>query len=301
MTPALRLLRAEWRKATGNLWIAGCMAGIWPVFALLGMGALLLLGAFSQEIREALAANLFWNNLALGVWDLNSNPLAQIAVLVFAAIVFGGEYRWRTWKNILPRRARVPVLLSKYITLGLLTLTTLLVASVVLTVLGAAMGLALGFAGSYLRMDGALVGQFVARLGARAALAFIGALFVGGAVAIVAILSRSMLIGAVGGFALLAGDGLLPATFTSAAVLTESKLWVELLKLRFMYNLFNVDQILQGHGPTPPAAVLGSVPGLGEYKGGANSLPLSLLIIAAWLVMLVGVSLWFFRRQDMTS
>ncbi|MBN1287220.1 MAG: hypothetical protein JXB47_17610 [Anaerolineae bacterium] len=293
MTAMLRLLRAEWRKATGNLWMMGCLLGVWPLLGLLTVGALLLAGLAFKEASQQLALELRWNLVALDSWNITANLIAQLGAVAFAAILFGGEYRWRTWKNLAPRRRRLPLLLIKYVVLGVLMICALLVLSVVLVVGLGLVSAALGFGASYFQVGERTLGEFAANALVMSTSVFVGALFIGALVGLATLLTRSMLIGALGGIVVLAIDGFTPTAVSTIVLLTDTKIWLEALRLRFMYNLHNAGQLILGHAPASP--------GLIEFSTGTNSLLGSLVIVAVWLAVMIGLTLWVFQRQDLTD
>ena len=61
-----------------------------------------------------------------GVGDL-ANPAVLLLMLIGAAALYSGDYRWETWRLISARNSRSNLLLGKVATLGLLTLLALIV------------------------------------------------------------------------------------------------------------------------------------------------------------------------------
>jgi ABC-type transport system involved in multi-copper enzyme maturation permease subunit len=272
----------------------GCLLGIWPLIGLSVVGFVLATALVFEEVRQQMAFVLRWDVVVLGGWDVTSNLVAQLAAVAFAAVLFGGEYRWRTWKNIVPHRRRVPLLLTKYLVLGLLIVLALVVVSVILAVgMGLVSGL-LGFGDRYFTLsESKTTGMFVAECMRAILSVFVGTVFIGSMVGLVTLLTRSMLVGALGGVVVLALDGFSPTAFSTIVLLTDTTAWLELLRLRFMYNLHNAGQLLLGRKPASP--------GLVEFPTASNSLPVSLLIVVVWLVVMVGLTLWVFQRQDLAD
>ncbi len=54
----------------------------------------------------------------LGAWNIPNEMFGRIILIAFTAVIFAGEYQWGTWKNLLPRRRRVPLIVNKFVTLG---------------------------------------------------------------------------------------------------------------------------------------------------------------------------------------
>ncbi len=303
MLRALDLFSAEWRKVWGNRRVAGCALVIWPVVALGGAAGYLALNLLIEELRTQ--QYLSWDDVALGVWDVTTNLFGRVAVMGVAATIFAGEYQWRTWKNIVPRRPRLQLMAAKFLVLGVVILLTFTVMALVMTVgFGAVNWLVGAPYGPAPTLN--VIGDFLARYGIRASLAFVDTLIVGALVALLAMRARSVLTGVLGGLMVLFIDELLPLGLSALAILFKSDAWAELLRLRFTYNLSNINTILQGGAPTSPLPFVTSgstTPGVGlmSLSVGANSLALSLVIVAIWLAGLVGLTLWLFQRQDLTD
>jgi ABC-2 type transport system permease protein len=56
-----------------------------------------------------------------------SNPLALLFLLIGAATLYTGDYRWETWRLISARNGRVPLLLGKVLTFAALALVAMIV------------------------------------------------------------------------------------------------------------------------------------------------------------------------------
>ena len=123
------------------------------------------------EVREALTRGTLDMGEALVTAAGNlANPLVLLFVLIGAATLYAGDYRWETWRLISARNSRVNLLLAKLVTVALLALAAMgfmLVASVIENLIKAAVfertltfsltgemaGQFLGFAGlSWLRI-----------------------------------------------------------------------------------------------------------------------------------------------------
>lgn len=112
----LAALRAELFKLSRNHWSLFWAFGLMPAFTL---AAGLLEQAYSHVYAGDLipyAAPLEESLLGLGTM---STSIAQLGVIVGAAVLFAGEYRWETWRAILARNERIPVMLAKMIAFAL--------------------------------------------------------------------------------------------------------------------------------------------------------------------------------------
>ena len=87
------------------------------------------------SVREALTRGTLDMGEALVTAAGNlANPLVLLFVLIGAATLYAGDYRWETWRLISARNSRVNLLLAKLVTVALLALAAMgfmLVASVV--------------------------------------------------------------------------------------------------------------------------------------------------------------------------
>jgi ABC-2 type transport system permease protein len=107
-----RLFRAEWRKITGNRWATGCMIWIVPALAVLGIALGLLTAVLSSDFQTSLNDGpATWTQMAVIAWLIPINPLGRLLLIGFTAVLFAGEYQWNTWKVIVPRSQRVPLIL----------------------------------------------------------------------------------------------------------------------------------------------------------------------------------------------
>ena len=94
------------------------------------------------EVREALTRGTLDMGAALVTAAGNlANPLVLLFVLIGAATLYAGDYRWETWRLISARNSRVNLLLAKLAVVALLALAAMgfmLVASVIENLIKAA-------------------------------------------------------------------------------------------------------------------------------------------------------------------
>lgn len=94
------------------------------------------------EVREALTRGTLDMGEALVSAAGNlANPLVLLFVLIGAATLYAGDYRWETWRLITARNSRVNLLLAKLAVVALLALAAMgfmLVASVIENLIKAA-------------------------------------------------------------------------------------------------------------------------------------------------------------------
>jgi len=114
----LQALRSEILKLTGNRWSLFWAFGFIPLFTLV-MGVLFETFVRSSASTGPLANFSLPMNAALDGLGAFNNAFLQIFPISGAAILFAGEYRWETWRAILPRNERSAILLAKLITFAL--------------------------------------------------------------------------------------------------------------------------------------------------------------------------------------
>jgi ABC-2 type transport system permease protein len=233
-----------------------------------------------EELKAALAGGTLDMADALVTAAGNlANPLVLLFVLIGAATLYAGDYRWETWRLITARNSRINLLLAKLAVVAVLALTAMgfmLVASLIENLIKAAVfERSLTFA-----LTGEMAGQFL-------------------------------------GFAALSGLRILQFAMMGmlAAVVTRSLLAALFVPLVFGIAQFFTPQMLGPMGVMPDAWLSVLVnPGAATdaiqaaIAGGvrAAALPDGLLLkawvsLTLWtLVPLAGALAWF-RRQDLSK
>ncbi len=293
MPDLISLFRAEWRKVVGNRLASMFLVLIFPA-GMAGSIVLLLIGALlSADFRHsALIQHLYWTDAALSVWALVNSEVGRIIELAFAAIVFAGEYQWGTWKNLIPRSQRVALILIKFVTLVVFMMLAFIATSIIAVIgeglLAAVSGVSYGMrdaSQSLLEFAGIYV------LDATVALASI--LIACSYTALAAMITRSILGSVLFGLLVTFAEtvSLLALTLLNALFHLP-----DIIKLYFLtpeYNLGNIkDWAERGIGPTLRVADLAFDP---------QPVGFSIGIILIWVITLVGVTVYLFRRQDITT
>jgi ABC-2 type transport system permease protein len=130
-----RLFRAEWLKIIGHRWVTGCMIWVWPALAVLGTAFGLLAAVLSSDFQTSLNDGpATWTEIAVIAWLIPINPLGRLLLIGFTAVLFAGEYQWNTWKVIVPRSQRVPLILVKFFAVALFVVLAFTLMSIVLTI-----------------------------------------------------------------------------------------------------------------------------------------------------------------------
>jgi hypothetical protein len=293
----ISLFRAEWLKISGNRIPTAAFVWIFPMGALM----LLVFAAIAVLASENFRNNVIaqppdWTQQLMFPWIIINTEIGRLILVCFAGEAFGGEYQRMMWKNLLPRRQRIALILNKFFTIAVFVLTAFLLMCVIVLV---GVGVVAAMAGatyppslSELGSDG--LADFVRRFSIQAAVAFTAALIAAAYAALGGIFTRSIL-GAIvlGGLFTFAEQGILLVLFLISS-LTNNPDLLQVYTLTPGYNLANISTWSQyGSGFVPPAMQrLNFVP---------FSIELSTVIVLAWLFGLIGLTVWLFQRQDVMN
>lgn len=129
----LAALRSELFKLSRNHGSLFWAFGLMPAFTLAGG----LLEQFYSHVYAGdlipYAAPLEESLLGLGTM---STSIAQLCAIVGAAILFAGEYRWETWRAILTRTERIPIMFAKMIAFAIAAGVSILLCGVARLIVG---------------------------------------------------------------------------------------------------------------------------------------------------------------------
>ena len=219
-------------------------------------------------------AALVGDNILRGIQGASAPP-DQLFVLLAAAALFAGDYRWECWRLFTPRNSRTNLLLGKlgvYAAASLGGLALLGLSGLLQSVLGAAID------GSNLSFP-ALNGPFPGQLGLALLTGWLDLMLLGELALLVAVLTRSNV----------------------AAVLVPFALFcVQAFAISLMPGPVRVDPPFKYLAALPSLSVdmlRGTPAPFGEQ--GANPLVAG-AIVAVWLGGMLALALWLFRRQDLT-
>lgn len=291
------LFRAEWHKVAGNRWVVIGLIWIFPI-AVLGMLAITaLILTLDTSFRVQFAAEDFrWTDMAIGVWNVPNNPFLRIVLLGFVATVFAGEYQWGTWKNTLPRNRRTALILTKLITVGAYVLLVFVLTSIVLTlgwgVLMLIAGVPYGPA-----LSGDVLRDFVRDYGAQASASFTTTIISAGYAALAAMITRSILGSLLVSFILTVAEMTSGAAFALLAWVFGAPRLFEGYRFVPAYNVLNVLEWIN-NGKSSTMTLYEGEP---EQVVLSASLEFSLLMLAVWVIGLVTLTVYLFRRQDITT
>lgn len=259
---------------------------VWPigltVIWLLAIGVDLANGGAGGERGEPSAAG--WIADSVGFWNVPPHPFGRYLIGAFVAVMFAGEYGWNTWKLIVPHRARTTLIAAKYVVALALLACGFLLGALAFNLFGWLEDIATGDP----IPKGIAIGALLEAHGLAALAAVAPILLTTAYVSLAAILTRSPVAALVIGLVVTT----LESVFRSFAPMFEPyspALVGALYRALPGYHLANLgDRITSGRILEIP------------FPSGAFSAswPVSLGIVAGWILLLAGLTFWSFRRQD---
>lgn len=289
----VKLFRAEWHKIVGNRWVTGCMIWIFPALAILVTILALLAVAFSSSFREGISADPgLWTEVAIAPWLIPNNPLGRGLLLGFTAVLFAGEYQWNTWKAIVPRSQRVPLILVKFLAVALFIVFAFVLMSILLTLGLGLMSLAAGASyGPALGSD--VLTEFAKDYGLQMLYAFMSTIIAAGYASLAAMITRSILGSAITGIVVSIGETLLFLPLYLIAQLLGQEGILHVYRFVPSYNLLNLFSWLNGETPGGLELPSGTVI--------VDSQLFAVVVLACWVIGLVTLTALAFQRQDITN
>jgi ABC-type transport system involved in multi-copper enzyme maturation permease subunit len=294
----LSLLRAEWKKATGNLLLTGFLVWIIPIgvltFYILGLLVFLVTDDPASAGITSISAGSLTADM-VGVWSLiitfPGNILGRLLPLAFMAVLFAGEYQWGTLRQIVPRSRRSSLILAKVAISTFVVLISYILASLIVGV-----GQSAGHAILGLDYRTLLAGEVLSRLAEsyfeHMLLGTLSLLILTGFAAVAAMLTRSILGGLLASFGL---SILEPMSLVFLVILGRLLNRADLANLYQFAATYHLDNarswFVAGHPLAPP------LPGFAVEP----ALAVSLIALALWAIVPVAISIILFNRQDITS
>jgi len=288
-----KLFRAEWYKITGNRWATGCMIWIFPGLAVLvtlfALGAVVCSSSFRNGVTEDPA---LWTEVAILPWVIPNNPLGRMLLIGFTAVLFAGEYQWNTWKVIVPRSQRVPLIMVKYFAVALFVVFAFVLMSILLTLGLGLVSLTIG--SSYgPKITGDVLTDFAKDYGQQMLVSFITTIIAAGYVSLAAMLTRSILGSAVTGIVIALGETMLFLPLALLSWLFDKEDIIQVYRFVPSFNLNNL--FIWLNGETPEGIKLAS------GRTIVDSQLFSEGVLLCWVVGLVTLTAYFFYRQDITN
>ena len=256
------------------------MSVIGNVFLKSNAGAITVNGQTPPELAQMLTGEPIRviETVITSVGDM-ANPAVLLFMLIGAATLYSGDYRWETWRLISARNSRANLLLGKVATMGLLVLLAMLVllaGEIAQTVSKAAI---LGRAMDW-TVDANAAGRFAGLFGL-SWLAIMQFTMVG---LLIAVMSRSLLAALFVPIVVGAAQALSPSTLEKMGIAPDG--WIAALVnpgQAFAYLKASVTGGLAAQG-LPDQALL---------KGAVSA--------ALWLLWPLFAALAWFQRQDLSK
>ncbi len=296
----VNLFRAEWRKVFANFRLNSFLVWIFPIGFFAFYAVMILFSLFSEPMQAGVEyfGSGDWTVDSLATWDMMitfpSNLFARMLPLAFMAVVFAGEYGWRTWKNVVPRTERWKLILAK-----MAALVSLVMLSLILTALVSAVGPLTGHRIHGLLYEPAfslpVLWRFLFDTAKLALISLLSLTILAGYAGIAAITTRSILGGLMVGFGFSVLDAVSLGMLGLLGTVLNRPSLINLYQFTPTYNLGNMQSWLM-HGEALQTLTAGLAP-LSTTPG----FWLSAAIIAGWFVILIGGSLLLFQRQELTE
>lgn len=293
----VNLFHAEWSKIAGHRWLTGCLIWVFPVGAVAFTVVLSIILALSDSARASFAADtMTWTETLVGAWSFLNNPLGRLLLIGFTAVMFAGEYQWQTWKNLIPRNRRVALILIKFLALSAFVVVAFALMSVLLA---AGMGLLRAIAGAPYgpEVTASVVRATASDYARSAGLGFLSTLIAAGYAALAGMLTRSILGGVLVAYGLTIAESLSLVALILVAYFLDFRDVVHAYRLTPGYNLLNLDAWFRTGESAPFEVAFSS----NEMLVVHDSAEFSALVIAVWVIGLIGLTVYLFRHQDITS
>lgn len=293
----VNLFRAEWSKIAGHRWLTGCLIWIFPIGAVAFTVVLSVILALSESARTSFSTDLVtWPETLVGTWSFLNNPLGRLLLIGFTAVMFAGEYQWQTWKNLIPRNRRIALILIKFLALSVFVVVAFALMSVLLT-LGMGLLRAIADAPYPPEITADVLSDTAADYARSAGLGFVSTLIAAGYAALAGMLTRSILGGVLVAYGLTIIENLSLVALILVAYFLDFRDVVHVYRFTPGYNLQNLDSWFRV-GEAMPFEVAFNP---NDTLVVRDSAEFSALVIAVWVLSVIGLTIFLFRRQDITS
>ena len=293
------LFRAEWIKIMGNRWMTSLLIWIFPVGMLAYMVIMIVAVSLLPSMRGDEGIEMMglgdvqWTEQAYSTWSFPNSLFGRLVLLAFTSVVFAGEYQWGTWKNLLPHSQRVPLVLVKFFAVTLLAVLSFFLMSVFYTV---GVGIVATIAGASYgpALSGAVLTDFLGTYAQHVTLTMMLTVISAGYAALAAMLMRSVLGGAIAGLVVTFIEGLSVVFLLLVARFLRFDGIVHLYRLTPSYNVANVNSWLtHNRAEIVGNGLLGDV-----LTGYEDPLVFSVVMLLVWVVALMALTAYLFKRQD---
>ncbi|PIE79589.1 MAG: hypothetical protein CSA11_11390 [Chloroflexi bacterium] len=287
----ISLFLAEWQKIAGHRWASGFLIWLFPIGITVIVAISILTALFSPNTIQILGLSTAkWTDQMINIWGITSNTLGRLLLMGFTAIIFGGEYQWQTWKNIIPYRQRASLIFTKFVALGAFVTIAFATTSIIWGI-GVSIVVSISGEANTPTLTGNMLTNFLANYTLTAISAFISVMISAGYAALGALLTRSVVGAALVGFIVTIMEEISIAIFLLIQRLTNIQPVVNLYRLTPTFNLRNVGSWINNGNPFllqgldfPPA-----------------NLYFSMVVLLVWVFGLILLTTLLFKRQDITS
>ena len=288
----IKLFRAEWHKIIGHRWITGCLLWVFPALAILVSVFAILATFFSDSFREGMVTDpAIWTEVAIIPWVIPNNPLGRALLMGFTAVWFAGEYQWNTWKSIVPRSQRIPLIIVKFITVAIFIVVTFNLMAIIMT-LGFGIASTIADAPYGPPLEGDVLRTFGKDYTLQMLFAFVSTIIAAGYASLAAMITRSILGSVITSIILAVGETLLILPLILLANLFNNENILHIYRFIPSYNLINLFGWLIGE--TPEGIEIAG-------KQIIDSQLFNEVVLLGWVVGLIALTAYFFQRQDITN
>jgi len=210
---------------------------------------------------------------AMGAVAGVSGPVTALFLMIGAAAIFAGDYRWETWRLITPRNSRLNLMAAKLIVFAEAAAWSLLLTAVAAVVAGLIGGAINGATVVGPASGGTFLGQFAGVF----LVTWLEVLLIGALAALVGVVTRSTMGAVIAGLVVVVVQ-------STAAAAVQAASWKTLAIPAYAARTLKTF-VAAPEGFRPEAGPAG----------------LGLVLLLAWLAVLAGGGLALFQRQDLTK
>jgi ABC-type transport system involved in multi-copper enzyme maturation permease subunit len=301
----MHMLRAELQKLWANRWPSVFLLWVFPILGMISPLFFLLITSIDSNnlIRDQLSnefasGGFGWQAIALNAWDAPLNPFGRLLVAAFIVLSFANEYQASTWKNLTVRRGRMPLILVKMLALILYIMVVFIISSIVQVFAYSLLSNNIpGTPPYFATFNGETLSAFAVDYALTAGLMVVSLTLLCGYACIGTMISRSFLGGLFVGVGLPTIESSLEIAAVFFMLVVRWEWAYEVYKLFPSYNIPNINSwVDRGTG------LIGTIANSPNFQpSDPHSLGVSVALLLGYTALLVGLALWSFRRQDLTT
>jgi hypothetical protein len=268
------------------------MVWLFPMLAIIGMGLLYLAVLLDSDARSSTSTEpVDWREFLMLAWVIPNNPFGRGLMLAFAAVVFAGENQWNTWKSIVPRSSRVRLILVKYLMVCYFVLFSFVITSLIILSGALFLGVLVNLSFEP-GLNGDVLGGVFEDYGLQMLMALISMIIAAGYSAVAAMVTRSIMGGAIAGIIITVGETLIFLPLSLIAWLLNAPNIMQIYRFLPFYNLLNMTSWLFDKTATTIEIA---------DKTYVDSLGFSMSVLGIWVVCLISLTVYLFQQQDITN